>query len=966
MKVNGNLTMDAAGKIENANMEALGAAPATVLVEGRIYYNTAGKMYYRDSTSWVPFASEAFATNAANAVDAVVQAVIAASGGIYDTDGTFLAAANTGLDNVTGATTLLGILDQLDAAITTASGVDTLAELTDVTVTGQATGSIMYADSATTWVVAAPGATSGVQAYDAGLDSIAGLTTAADTMIYTTAADTYATASLTSFARTLLDDADAATMRTTLGVVIGTDVQAYDAGLDALSNVTGTGFMVQTGADTFITTSLVAGSGALAGLSLTDASGTGDVPTFGLSVTGLAAEAGTIQASDLFVMHDGINNVKVTLTQLLAGVVAAGLPLGDLSDVAVVNASTASDAINVLVGDGASAYDTQVLTAGTNLTADTAGTTVVLNVDDAFLLNTGDTLDSGTLTIASGAAINAATGSTISMVDAPTSANELTNKAYVDALVAAGASWKNPVVDSDLVDVLAAEAATPVATYGLSAGDGVAFIATAGFTTTLGGGTPLVVSAGDIYNLQMVTGSTWDYSLVETPLTAGDRFIISAEHGTIGTGLSSLVVDGFALANADLIEFTGTGDGSSAASWAVPDGRSGNAGGGTEIAQGVTVLNADPDSIHYGHTFLYDAVSNSWVEISGPGSIGAGVGLSYTGTTLNVGMGAGIIALPADEVGVDLYATNNALILTNDGSSSSTVTGAQLNLLLAGTTLDSTAGLKVKDAGITATQIATSVAGLGIAGGAGTALSFAPAELTAETVLGTDSLVFSDASDTDAPKKTTVALFMNDLNIVNGITADGMLVRTAEDTYASRTLTASTADGDEGLSVVNGDGVAGNPTVGLDILGLTAEAGTLSLTDVLPMYDGINNVKVTVQQLADAVGAATSLNELADAEVTDFTAGDVLVADGTDSYDQKTVQHTYVATGVAQTSYTITHDLGQFVSVTVLESATNEVLIPQSITMTNATTTVITVSTAVLIKAILVGFDPATSVVNFT
>lgn len=57
-----------------------------------------------------------------------------------------------------------------------------------------------------------------VQAYDAGLASIAGLTTLADRMIYTTASDTYAVTTLTSFARTLLDDADAATARTTLGL----------------------------------------------------------------------------------------------------------------------------------------------------------------------------------------------------------------------------------------------------------------------------------------------------------------------------------------------------------------------------------------------------------------------------------------------------------------------------------------------------------------------------------------------------------------------------------------------------------------------------------------------------------------------------------------------------------------------------------------------------------------------------
>ena len=56
------------------------------------------------------------------------------------------------------------------------------------------------------------------QPSDAGLTSIAGLTTAADKMIYTTAADTYAVTTLTSAGRALLDDADAAAQRTTLGL----------------------------------------------------------------------------------------------------------------------------------------------------------------------------------------------------------------------------------------------------------------------------------------------------------------------------------------------------------------------------------------------------------------------------------------------------------------------------------------------------------------------------------------------------------------------------------------------------------------------------------------------------------------------------------------------------------------------------------------------------------------------------
>lgn len=57
-----------------------------------------------------------------------------------------------------------------------------------------------------------------VQAYNANLDSISALGTAADKMIYTTGVATWAETALTAFARTLLDDATAADARTTLGI----------------------------------------------------------------------------------------------------------------------------------------------------------------------------------------------------------------------------------------------------------------------------------------------------------------------------------------------------------------------------------------------------------------------------------------------------------------------------------------------------------------------------------------------------------------------------------------------------------------------------------------------------------------------------------------------------------------------------------------------------------------------------
>lgn len=61
-----------------------------------------------------------------------------------------------------------------------------------------------------------------VLAYDAGLQNLAGIAMAADKFYYTSADNTHVAANVTAFARTILDDANAATVRATIGALANT------------------------------------------------------------------------------------------------------------------------------------------------------------------------------------------------------------------------------------------------------------------------------------------------------------------------------------------------------------------------------------------------------------------------------------------------------------------------------------------------------------------------------------------------------------------------------------------------------------------------------------------------------------------------------------------------------------------------------------------------------------------------
>ena len=280
-----------------------------------------------------------------------------------------------------------------------------------------------------------------VQAYDADLAAIAGLTSAADKGIQFTGSGTAATYDLTSFAKTLLDDANQAAMQTTLGLVPGTNVQAYDADLTALAALSGTNTIYYRSASN-TWTAVTIGSGLSFSGGTLSYSGSVDATLTALAALGTGADKGiyftgvdtaaefTLTSAGRAILDDADASAQLTTLGFStfgktliddADASAALTTLGVSTYAKTILDDADASAARTTLGLGAVATAASITTSEINAsTLVTASDTVASNDNDTTIPTTAAIIDyvaanAGTMTLIS--TLNPTSGSTVSLTD---------------------------------------------------------------------------------------------------------------------------------------------------------------------------------------------------------------------------------------------------------------------------------------------------------------------------------------------------------------------------------------------------------------------------------------------------------------------------------------------------------------------------------------------------------------------
>ena len=398
------------------------------------------------------------------------------------------------------------------------------------------------------------------------------------------------------------------------------------------------------------------------------------------------------------------------------------------------------------------------------------------------------------------------------------------------------ANWKKVIVSGSSAALagLTLDTALPVASGG-----------TGGATFTdgalvVGSGTGALTSLGQATDGQVVIGSSGADPVLAT-LTGGANITVTNTAGAI-----SIAASGLGSGTVQSVSATGTENGITL----VSDGDSVNPvitlGG---ALTGVTNSQLVNDSVTLGTTEVdlgTTATTLAGLTLTGVVATGTFSG-SFNGTTdlPDLVSGNGLTGGPYDG------AVTKTFSVSADGSTLSV--GAS--------------GVKVADAGITATQIATSVAGAGLAGGAGTALSVNVDDSSIE--ISTDTLNVKALGITDAmlAGSITNAKLVNDSVILGTTEVD--LGTTAASIVGLTSLEATSitgsfkGDGSEitGIaSTLSTAGTSGTGTVALKTQSLSVVGSS-----------GISTVASGQTVTVSADVASDSVKGIASFAVADFS-----------------------------------------------------------------------------------------------
>lgn len=222
--------------------------------------------------------------------------------------------------------------------------------------------------------------------------------------------------------------------------------------------------------------------------------------------------------------------------------------------------------------------------------------------------------------------------------------------------------------------------------------------------------------------------------------------------------------------------------------------------------------------------------------------------------------------------------------------------------------------------------------------------------------LATASTGLSITNPTVTTSGTINITLAGELAGLNAMSATGVVVRTGAATYAQRSVAASTSAGLQGLAVANGNGVSGNPTVGLNVTSLT-QTGIVNYADQIILWDGTNNTRANISALTTTL-SGTFVQKSGDTMTGFLTLngnpGSALHAAPKQYVDSAIVAGVASKTTAYRTSFTnatlssgsltVTHGLNQQFVQLIIYDNNNKQLQPDDITATSATVSTVDLS----------------------